>query len=219
MPGLALLASRVQEAYIIARMVVEKLGGLRGTSLAYWESGGGEPGLRLEAQRVSLDSLPLLSAKGAVMLAFADWTCVYGMRFVGGHALAHVMVCAARVPPQTQYATSLPLPLKRSDAARLLGYSWRLLDEGSSTERLAARLVKLGARASMVAIVAEQGRRKTPVAIMAAERLCVAHHGRWAAVSTTSLPDCTLLEQRLVTLKLQAGVPRVYIAEIDEYAR
>ena len=216
MPGLALLASATDDTARIASVLLEHRG--RGFSLVYWEDGEGGSGLRMETL-LNIDSIPYLAGRGVVMATYADWTCVHALRLVGGHALAHVVVCAARVPHQTQYATSLPVNLRKNPLARLMGYAWRLLDEGSSTERLAARLVKLGARAAIVAVVAEQSRRRTPVAIMAAERMCIAHYGRWAAASTRSLPGCTLLEDKLVTLKLQAGVPRMSIGDIDEYGR
>ncbi len=217
MPGLALLASRVDNAEAIANLILDHRSS-SGLSLLYWEGVEESSGFRIETA-LELDSVPYLASRGIVMLVYADWTCVYGIRVIGGHALANVVVCAATIPPQVQYATSLPAPLRKLSVAKLMGYAWRLLDEGSSTERLAARLVKLGAHAAIVAVVAEQGRRRTPVAIFAAERLCVTHRGRWAAASTKSLPGCTLLEGKVVTLKLQAGLPRVTSRDIAEYAR
>ncbi len=213
MPGYVLLASRLGDAASAARLF-HGLAGLEG--LVYSEDGGSTLSY---STSVDIDALPWRASRGAVMVAASDWVCVYGLRVVGGHALAWVLVCAATVPQSIRHAVSLPLPLRREKRAWLMGYAWRLLDEGSSTERLAARLVLLGARASIVAVVAEQRGRRTPVALMAGERLCVVHRGRLAAAATAGLEGCTLLERSLVTLKLQAGVPRVEVRYIDEYRR
>ncbi len=153
-----------------------------------------------------------------MLLTVTDWTCTHSISTVGGHALAWVTACAAHIPRQLYMTTSLPSTLRKSSLAALTGYVLRMLSEGSRTERIAARLVLLGARASLLHILS-LAPRKTPVGIMAAERLCVTHHGRWAAIATHTLPRCTLLEKRVVTLKLQAGLPRMTIEEVDAYRR
>ncbi len=187
-----------------------------GTIVFYAECGGGTNSGIVEHG----DPLEYLgyATRCTLLLTVTDWTCTHGINTVGGHALAWVTACAAHVPRQLYTTTSLPSTLRKSPLAALTSYVSRTLSEGSRTERIAARLVLLGARASLLHILSLAPRR-TPVGIMAAERLCVTHQGRWAAVSTRALPGCTLLERRVVTLKLQSGLPRITIEEIDAYRR
>ncbi len=159
-----------------------------------------------------------IAATKTLLLGASDWLCVHGYRVIGGHAYALIVACVPKLPSKIVNTLSLPTTLRRVHRAVLDGYVSRMLESGSSTERIAARLVLNGAPAAMLLIFAEAPRR-TPIGIFAGRRFCVKHGGRWLAASTTRLGDCTLLEDAVATLKLQAGIPRVTVSKLSEYRR
>ncbi|AEM38754.1 hypothetical protein Pyrfu_0885 [Pyrolobus fumarii 1A] len=215
MPGLALLASKTEPS----SDVLDALSSCRGCEgLLYLE----ERNFSSVMYAAHLDPLEKLGwiRRGVYAVSVSDWICGFGLTVLGGHALAWLMVCTPTVTRNMLVTASPPDPLRRSKRAIVQLYTQRLVREGSSTERIAAKLVHTGGSpAAMIAVIAESGARRTPVLIMAAKRMCVSHHGRWAAVATHSLPKCTLLEDKVATLKLQGGVPRVEIRSIQDVVR
>ncbi len=209
MPSLALMASRTLLGHEI-HSLIQACGGC--TILYYREEGGVSSivvGERLATR--------LAWSEGAViMVAGADWPCVSSYEVIGGHTPAWLLACSMRVGKGMLATSSPPRGLRSHERSVIAGYIRRLLGEGASVEKIAARMVMTGGSpASLLALVADT--RRVPVAIMAGTRLCVKHAGRWAAVSTTGIRDCTIVEESLVVLKLQAGVPRVEVRALHEY--
>ncbi len=158
------------------------------------------------------------SSDGIVVAAGADWPCVASYEVIGGHTPALILACSMQVGKNMVLTASPSRQLRKHEKSVVADYVRRFLGEGASIEKIAARMVLTGGSpASLIALIAESRGRRTPILVMAGRRLCVKHSGRWAAATTASLSGCNLLEDKLVVIKLQAGIPRIEVRELTDY--